>query len=55
MYSDISYSSISCLSRKLPVKIPYIDFIAPDDSHTGKLFMNYFDDCCVQKFYVTLP
>lgn len=38
----------------MPVTILYIDFTVPDDSHTGKLFMNYFYDYRIQKFYITL-
>lgn len=55
MYSDTSYSNILCISRKLPGKIPCIDFTIPSDSYTGMLYMNYFYDCCVQKSYVPLP
>lgn len=55
MYSEFFYSSISYIIKNdCQLQIPYTDFTIPDDSYTKKLFMNYFDDCCIQTSYITL-
>lgn len=53
MCSDTFYSAILCISKKLPAKIPCVGLTVPDDSHTRKLFMNYFCNYRVQKAHST--
>lgn len=53
----VSYTPVKQTNRqtnKNCLLLPYIDSTVTDDSHTRKMFMNYFYDCCIQESYITL-